>query len=116
MYDTTIESVDRIQHPGSGAILAHCMGLGKTLQTIAFLHTIMTHPTIKKTIRRVLIVCPKNVILNWCQEFDKWLSGIDSKLTRISVSLQINNTIKLVVYFRLAKLTTFQTTRNEWMC
>jgi transcriptional regulator ATRX len=61
------------------------MGLGKTLQTITFLHTVMTHPIISKTIRRVIIVCPKNVILNWEREFQKWLFENDSTMPEINV-------------------------------
>lgn len=33
MYDSCYGSVDSLEKfPGSGCILAHCMGLGKTLQ------------------------------------------------------------------------------------
>ena len=56
--------------PG-GAILAHCMGLGKTLQTIALIHCLMTN--FSQKVSRVLILCPVNTIKNWAEEFDKWL-------------------------------------------
>ncbi|KAK0424151.1 hypothetical protein QR680_008516 [Steinernema hermaphroditum] len=83
MYDCAVESLDRLGEPGGGGILAHCMGLGKTFQVVAFLHTILTHPKIQKTIRRVLIVAPANVLLNWEAEFKKWLKDIDSNCINV---------------------------------
>lgn len=45
------------------------MGLGKTLQTIAFLHTYHHHfPD-----HHSLLVLPKNVMYNWMTEFEMWL-------------------------------------------
>lgn len=61
------------------------MGLGKTFQVIAFLHTILTHPKISKVVRRVMIVGPKNVVTNWSREFTKWLADVDPLLNTINV-------------------------------
>lgn len=45
------------------------MGLGKTLQTVAFLHTYhAAFPT-----QRSLLVVPANVLPNWEREFQQWL-------------------------------------------
>ncbi|OTF71845.1 hypothetical protein BLA29_006158, partial [Euroglyphus maynei] len=74
MYDCTIETFDRLsndQHQ-SGCILAHSMGLGKTLQVVAFLQAIMNNPTITVHIRKVLIIIPFNVQKSWIEEFSKW--------------------------------------------
>lgn len=44
MWDACFESVERIkEHPGSGCILAHCMGLGKSLQVVTLVHTVITN-------------------------------------------------------------------------
>lgn len=74
LFNCTIESVERLtkHNHSSGCILAHTMGLGKTFQVISFLHTIMTNPLIKDSIRCVLIIVPLNVIQNWANEFEKW--------------------------------------------
>lgn len=56
---------------GDGCILAHCMGLGKTLTVIVLINTIVKCKQLN--INRILILCPKIVILNWKDEFNKWL-------------------------------------------
>lgn len=66
------------------------MGLGKTFQVIAFLHTILTHPKISKVINLVMIIGPKNVTSNWSKEFKKWLFNVDSELNKIEVFYFLN--------------------------
>lgn len=51
------------------------MGLGKTLQLITLLHTLIMHPEQLKT-KRVLVICPKSTIMNWNEEFQHWLKDI----------------------------------------
>jgi SNF2 family DNA or RNA helicase len=49
-----------------GALLADDMGLGKTLQIIMFLNSIIDQ------VKRVLIVCPVSILINWQKEFEKF--------------------------------------------
>jgi len=48
-----------------GGILADDMGLGKTLQTLAWLLALAARPRLGKKPFRVLVVCPKSVVVNW---------------------------------------------------
>ncbi|KAJ0175997.1 hypothetical protein K1T71_008171 [Dendrolimus kikuchii] len=73
MWDASFESVKRIKKDkGSGCILAHCMGLGKTLQVVSLTHTLLTHGDLT-SVNRVLVVCPLSTVLNWVNEFKMWL-------------------------------------------
>jgi len=65
--------------------------LGKTLQTIALLHCLLTHPSLVKCkdlngmgeirdsqrlIQRVLVIVPVNVLVNWQNELAKWVDNL----------------------------------------
>ena len=43
MYANLVETVEHSKSSaGQGCILAHCMGLGKTIQTLAFIQAVIT--------------------------------------------------------------------------
>ncbi|XP_030827924.1 helicase ARIP4-like [Strongylocentrotus purpuratus] len=69
LYDNLVESLQRYKaSSGFGCILAHSMGLGKTLQCIAFIYNFMKY-TMAHT---VLCIVPINTLQNWLAEFDMW--------------------------------------------
>ncbi|XP_024988979.1 protein CHROMATIN REMODELING 20 isoform X4 [Cynara cardunculus var. scolymus] len=72
MWENIIQSIPKVKSgdKGLGCILAHTMGLGKTLQVIAFLYAAMRSVDIG--LKAAMIVTPVNVLHNWRHEFTKW--------------------------------------------
>ncbi|XP_076468714.1 uncharacterized protein LOC143299416 [Babylonia areolata] len=69
LYDNLVESLPRFNtSQGFGCILAHSMGLGKTIQVIAFIDIFLRHTSAK----RVLCIVPINTLQNWMAEFNMW--------------------------------------------
>ncbi|KAI1786543.1 P-loop containing nucleoside triphosphate hydrolase protein [Ganoderma leucocontextum] len=82
------------KHEGQGCILADEMGMGKTLQTITLVWTLLKqnpYAGAGSVVGKVLIVCPVSLINNWKSEFHKWL-GRDR--VGIFVGDKNKNTIK----------------------
>uniref|UniRef100_A0A6Q2XHK7 DNA helicase n=1 Tax=Esox lucius TaxID=8010 RepID=A0A6Q2XHK7_ESOLU len=83
IWDCCCESVKKANSsPGSGCLLAHCMGLGKTLQVVTFLHTMLLSKCLN--FRTALVVCPLNTILNWVNEFDKWQVDLGADKVKVT--------------------------------
>uniref|UniRef100_A0A8D8V7S3 Protein CHROMATIN REMODELING 20 n=1 Tax=Cacopsylla melanoneura TaxID=428564 RepID=A0A8D8V7S3_9HEMI len=73
---------------GSGCILAHDMGLGKSVQIIALLHTLKRLDNIPIT--KILILSPKSLVQNWEDEVNKWTKGLQVRLKVFSWSTDKN--------------------------
>uniref|UniRef100_A0A665TWT5 DNA helicase n=1 Tax=Echeneis naucrates TaxID=173247 RepID=A0A665TWT5_ECHNA len=90
IWDSCCESVKKANSsPGSGCVLAHCMGLGKTLQVVTFLHTVLLSPSLK--FRTALVVCPLNTILNWVSEFNKWQGDMGKDVVKVTELASVKN-------------------------
>lgn len=80
-----------------GCLLAHTMGLGKTMQTITVLATVAeaaASPALREQLPQALrdpkflILCPPGLVGNWMAEFHQWVqpgSAIKSPLTLADV-------------------------------
>jgi DNA excision repair protein ERCC-6 len=56
----------------SGGLLAHDLGLGKTLQTVAFLGSLLE----SRLLRRILVVCPATLVTQWVKTFNDQFSDL----------------------------------------
>ena len=74
VMDLAPERVPGQSHPEPGCILADAMGLGKTIQTISLVWTLLRQGLAgTPTVKRAVIVCPASLVGNWQAEFKKWL-------------------------------------------
>lgn len=89
---------DRVN--AGGGLLAHSMGLGKSLTTIATIHTILTHPILEGKLSTVLLVVPVNTLHNWEQEFHKWIGKINPGICVFNMKDMKDNRIRMVGFWR----------------
>ncbi|KAF9248573.1 hypothetical protein DTO006G1_6972 [Penicillium roqueforti] len=82
----------------NGCIMADGMGLGKTLQCIALMWTLLKQAPEagRTTIQKCVIACPSSLVGNWANELVKWLGkdattpfAIDGKATKAELITQI---------------------------
>jgi transcriptional regulator ATRX len=69
-----------------GCILAHYMGLGKSLTTITLIHTALTCQSTfsignkRPLLHTVLLIAPANTLTNWVNEVEKWTKSLREPL------------------------------------
>ena len=82
----------------NGCIMADGMGLGKTLQCIALMWTLLKQSPEagKSAIQKCVITCPSSLVHNWANELVKWLGkdavipfAIDGKATKEELIQQL---------------------------
>lgn len=75
LFDNVVESTSRFEtSTGFGCILAHSMGLGKTLQIVCFSDIFLRHTSA----RTILCIMPINTLQNWLAEYNMWLPTEDA--------------------------------------
>jgi SNF2 family DNA or RNA helicase len=75
LWDNLIRSIKDVEDKKDplGCILAHFMGLGKTLEAITFVDMFLR----ENLGAHAVIVVPVNTIYNWQNEFNKWIPDPD---------------------------------------
>ncbi|XP_045478511.1 transcriptional regulator ATRX homolog isoform X2 [Harmonia axyridis] len=106
MWDACYLSIGSMDtFDGTGCILAHNMGLGKTLQVVALVHTLFNHPATNT--QHVLIVCPLSTVPGWKREFLNALNIVqtkkDIKITALESQYDPYTKCSLVIKWRKSK-------------
>ncbi|KAJ5662484.1 DNA repair protein rhp54, partial [Penicillium maclennaniae] len=95
LYRCTTGLIDK---NANGCIMADGMGLGKTLQCISLMWTLLKQgpEAGTTTIQKCVIACPSSLVGNWANELGKWLGkdattpfAIDGKATKTELTQQI---------------------------
>ncbi|KAM5488672.1 DNA-dependent ATPase protein rad54 [Microsporum audouinii] len=95
LYRCTTGLVDK---NASGCIMADGMGLGKTLQCITLMWTLLKQSPEagKSTVQKAVIACPATLVGNWANELVKWLGKdainpfvIDGKASKTELISQL---------------------------
>ncbi|KAL2840571.1 vacuolar protein 14 C-terminal Fig4p binding-domain-containing protein [Aspergillus pseudoustus] len=95
LYRCTTGMIDR---NANGCIMADGMGLGKTLQCISLMWTLLKQSPEagKNTIQKCIIACPSSLVGNWANELVKWLGkdaitpfAVDGKASKTELTGQL---------------------------
>ncbi|KAL4908329.1 hypothetical protein BDW74DRAFT_166088 [Aspergillus multicolor] len=95
LYRCTTGMIDK---NANGCIMADGMGLGKTLQCISLMWTLLKQSPEagKTTIQKCIIACPSSLVGNWANELGKWLGqgtitpfAVDGKASKTELTSQL---------------------------
>ncbi|KAL4798573.1 vacuolar protein 14 C-terminal Fig4p binding-domain-containing protein [Aspergillus venezuelensis] len=95
LYRCTTGMIDK---NANGCIMADGMGLGKTLQCISLMWTLLKQSPEagRTTIQKCIIACPSSLVGNWANELGKWLGqgtitpfAVDGKASKTELTTQM---------------------------
>ena len=95
LYRCTTGLVDEKAH---GCIMADGMGMGKTLQCVSLMWTLLKQSPEpgKSTIQKCVVACPSSLVKNWANELVKWLGenaihpfAVDGKASKAELTMQL---------------------------
>ncbi|XP_054852708.1 DNA excision repair protein ERCC-6-like [Eublepharis macularius] len=86
------------------------MGLGKTIQIIAFLSGMFDG----EHIQSVLLVMPTTLVSNWVKEFASWTPGLRVKVFHGASKAERNRNLERIQKRNGVLITTYQMTLNNW--
>ncbi|KAA6401408.1 MAG: putative DNA repair and recombination protein RAD54 [Streblomastix strix] len=84
-----------VETGSGGCILADEMGVGKSLQAISLIWTVLKQSALGvPLVRKVIVVCPLSLIQSWKVEFKKWLGIYRVHVAYISSEATTSKTIQ----------------------
>ncbi len=101
----------------NGCILAHSMGLGKTLQVVAFVQTFVNVRMALKHSARCIILTPCSLVANWSDEFEKWIPSDGKFKAKVLTSgIKIADRLKILQSWMESTSPTCLITSYETFC
>ncbi len=101
----------------NGCILAHSMGLGKTLQVVAFIHTFVNLRMALEQSAKCIILTPCSLVANWSDEFEKWVPSEGKFKAQILTSgIKIADRLKILHKWKESTSPTCLITSYETFC
>jgi SNF2 family DNA or RNA helicase len=89
-YDCMLFILDNLRR-NRGTIVAHAMGMGKTLSVLVSLQVYST----KNKDMRAIVTCPKGMVQPWAEEIDNWRPTVDLDCFAIQSSDNICRDMRL---------------------
>lgn len=83
-----------------GCILADFMGLGKTLQTLTLLRSMIR----MKILSKIIVVTPLTLVSVWEKECEKWFSGKLSPLVCLGATEEVAKTLRMFIDYEYRML------------
>lgn len=91
----------------NGVLIADEMGLGKTIQAIGVSNAI-------ESIRRILIICPASLKLNWAREWKKWdIKGLSVQIINGQAAQFFTGDV-IIINFELLQYHAEELRQKEW--